>query len=114
MLDLLIAADLLLTPVPTEPPDDPDFTRCLKPDGGVQLQWSSTDSGATTYLLVKRRYEGGDWRTWVKSYVKNPPFTLRMQSDLARNGDFAWVLFGVDRAGADYKIGEWRYFCTRD
>jgi hypothetical protein len=113
MLDLLIVAGLLLTPIPTAPPDDPDFAHCLDPDRGIYLEWGSTDSGVTTYVLVKRRYENDDWKTWVKSYVKKSPFTINMHSHLARNGDFAWVLFGVDRAGAEYTIGDWHYFCTR-
>jgi hypothetical protein len=37
-----------------------------------------------------------------------------MQDGLARNGDFAWLLFGVDREEGAYAAGDWHYFCTRD
>jgi hypothetical protein len=50
----------------------------------------------------------------VKSYAQKSPFSLQMHGRLARNGDFAWMLFGVDRSVGEYAMGEWRYFCTRE
>jgi hypothetical protein len=114
MLHLLLVAELLVAPAPSAPPDDPLFTRCLKPGSGVHLQWTPGDEGVATYVLVKRRDDDGDWKTWVKSYAKKPPFTLNMHGSLARNGNFAWRLFGVDRGAGEFAMGEWRYFCTRE
>lgn len=113
MLALLIA--LLAPPTPTTPPNDPGFEHCIDPGPALHLQWSaSEDDGVSSYLLVKRRYGEDEWKTWLKRYVKEPPFTLNMQGRLARNGDFAWTLFGVDRAEREFAIGDWHYFCTRD
>jgi hypothetical protein len=112
MLELLIA--FLVPPTPTLPPDDPGFEHCIDPGPALELRWRPPDDGAASWLLVKRRYENGAWRTWLKSYVSSPPFSLNMQDGLARNGDFAWLLFGVDREEGDYAAGDWHYFCTRD
>jgi hypothetical protein len=112
MLSLFFA--LLASPAPTFPPDDPDFARCLRPRAGIELRWDEPPEGLASWLVVKRRDEDGVWRTWVKSYVRQPPFTLSMRSRRARNGEFAWILFGVDRTGGSYAAGEWHYFCTRD
>ena len=112
MLALLIAA--LAAPVPGAPADDPDFAHCLAPRSGVQLQWDPAEEGAATWLVVKRRDEGGEWQTWVRSYVQRPPFTLSMRTRIARNGDFAWIVFGVAQEAGEFVAGDWRYFCTRD
>lgn len=112
MLPLLIA--LLAPPVPVAPPDDPAFAQCLPPGTGVKLRWEPGEEGLASWLLVKRRDESGEWRTWVKSWVREPPFTLLMRTRLARNGDYAWVLFGVDPEGGAFAAGDWRYFCTRE
>jgi hypothetical protein len=112
MLALLIS--LLAAPTPTAPPDDPGFEHCIDPGPAVHLQWSAGDAAGASFLLVKRRFEDGAWKTWFKSYVKDPPFTLYMRGPLARNGDYAWLLFGVDREENEFAIGDWHYFCTRD
>jgi hypothetical protein len=112
MLTLLVA--LLASPALTAPPNDPDFAHCIEPHRAVELHWDAEDDGTQSFLLIKRRTEDGGWRTWVKSYVRNPPFRLNMKGKRARNGDYAWMIFGVDRAKGEYAIGDWHYFCTRD
>jgi hypothetical protein len=107
---------LLSVPPSLQPQDDPGFEHCVRPeDDAVRLRWSPQEEpGVATWLLVKRRDDSGEWRPWVKSYVKGPPFTLAMRSPTARNGDFAWALFAVDRGAGEYVVGDWHYFCTRD
>jgi hypothetical protein len=113
MLTLLIT--LLASPAPIFPPDDPDFDRCLRPKAAIELRWDKPEDGLASWLVVKRRDdETGEWRPWVKRYVQRSPFALTMRSRRARNGEFAWILFGVDRAGGSYAAGEWHYFCTRE
>jgi hypothetical protein len=112
MLALLLA--LLVPPTATAPPDDPGFAHCIDPGSSLELQWRPSEDDGASWLVIKRRYEGGTWKTWHKGYVRSPPFTLNMDGELARNGDFAWLLFEVDRAAGEYAAGDWRYFCTRD
>lgn len=113
MLPLLVAV-LLAAPAPVAPPDDPGFGRCLAPGDGVELRWEEPEEELGVWLLVKRLDEGREWRTWVKTWVSGPPFTLLMRSPRARNGDYAWLLFGVDREEGAFAAGDWRYFCTRE
>jgi hypothetical protein len=115
MWHLFLAANLLAPPTPVAPPDDPEFKNCFKPGPVADLHWMpQQEPGIDTWLLVKRRDENGEWQTWVRQYVRAPPFALNMRSARAREGDFAWVLFAVNRATQEVAAGEWRYFCTRD
>src|SRR5487761_1289501 len=79
------------------PPDDPGFDRCLDPRLGVRLEWPRPETGAaTTYLLVKRLDRSGRWRPWLNTRHANPPFTLTLQTPLARRSRFAWMVFEVE------------------
>jgi hypothetical protein len=112
-----LAAELTLAPPhPVAPPDDPRFEACLQPQESVLLRWDGErQDGATTWLLIKRRDPNTDnWQTWVKSYVRSPPFTLNMRSHAARNGDFSWTLMSIDPGTEEVRAGEWSYFCTRE
>jgi hypothetical protein len=96
--------------------NDPEFEFCLKPQESVQLRWvGERENGAMIWLLIKHRDPKTDnWRTWVKSYVRSPPFTLNMRTHAARNGDFAWTLIAIDRSTEQVRVGDWSYFCTRE
>jgi hypothetical protein len=114
-MKFLILAAALIVPTPSTPPDDPGFDRCLRPWDAVDLEWTpQPEPGIATWLIIKRRNELGEWRPWISTYVRGSRFSLNMQNRLARSADFAWILFAVDRAGGEYLVGEWRYFCTRE
>ena len=92
------------------PPNDPTFGHCVDPRNGVELDWKRPDDGAITYLLVKREVGPGHWRPWLKTQRAEPPFTLTLQSPLARQAHFAWMLFEVE--GHHMHKTSWQYFCT--
>lgn len=110
MLPALFFAAALTGSPAVLPPDDPSFAHCLDPQHGIELNWNRPDDGAITYLLVKREVGAGDWRPWLKTQRAEPPFTLTMQSPLAHQAHFAWMLFEVE----DHHMRKtgWRYFCT--